>query len=253
MFKRFELARPYMEADRIINLPKLKTHEMMTITCAVKNLFGAVVGPEKAAWHLKAGADREMFARMLLEIYQLRKPDLNIVDAVTAMEGNGPGGGDPRHVGLLLAGVNPVAVDMIAGEIVGIPKKLLYVESAAAKLGLDGADRENVQTIGAPLEETIVGDFRLPHISDVQWGLPPFLKNRLRRHLTSRPFALADKCRLCGICRDACPPGAIEIRDGSLHIDHDRCISCFCCRELCPHGALGVREGRLMRFIKKYI
>ena len=253
MFKRFELARPYMEADRIINLPKLKTHEMMTITCAVKNLFGAVVGPEKAAWHLKAGADREMFARMLLEIYQLRKPDLNIVDAVTAMEGNGPGGGDPRHVGLLLAGVNPVAVDMIAGEIVGIPKKLLYVESAAAKLGLDGADRENVQTIGAPLEETIVGDFRLPHISDVQWGLPPFLKNRLRRYLTSRPFAFADKCRLCGICRDACPPGAIEIRDGSLHIDHDRCISCFCCRELCPHGALGVREGRLMRFIKKYI
>jgi uncharacterized protein (DUF362 family)/Pyruvate/2-oxoacid:ferredoxin oxidoreductase delta subunit len=253
MFKRFELARPYMEADRIINLPKLKTHEMMTMTCAVKNLFGAVVGPEKAAWHLKAGADREMFARMLLEIYLLRKPDLNIVDAVTAMEGNGPGSGDPRHVGLLLGGVNPVALDMIAGEIVGIPKKLLYVERTASKLGIDGADRENVQTTGVPLDETKVGGFRLPHISDVQWGLPSFLKNRLRRHLTSRPFALPDKCLLCGICRDACPPGAIEIRNGSLHIDYDRCIRCFCCRELCPHGALGVREGHLMRLIKKYI
>src|SRR6185369_5886248 len=69
MFRRFELARPYLEADRIINLPKLKTHEMMTLTCCVKNLFGAVVGTQKAAWHLKAGADRALFARMLLEIY----------------------------------------------------------------------------------------------------------------------------------------------------------------------------------------
>ena len=69
LFKRLEIARPYLEADRLINLAKLKTHEMMTMTCAVKNLFGAVVGTGKAGWHLKAGADREMFARMLLEIY----------------------------------------------------------------------------------------------------------------------------------------------------------------------------------------
>ena len=74
LFKSLELARPYLEADRVINLPKLKTHEMMTMTCAVKNLFGAVVGQAKAGWHLKAGADREMFARMLLEIYLLRPP-----------------------------------------------------------------------------------------------------------------------------------------------------------------------------------
>jgi len=72
--------RPYLEADRLINLPKLKTHEMMTMTCAVKNLFGAVVGAEKAGWHLKAGASREQFARLLLEIYLLKKPLLNIVD-----------------------------------------------------------------------------------------------------------------------------------------------------------------------------
>ncbi|HLO25930.1 MAG TPA: DUF362 domain-containing protein, partial [Geobacteraceae bacterium] len=127
LFKRFELARPYLEADRVINLPKLKTHEMMTMTCGVKNLFGAVVGHAKAGWHMKAGTDREMFARMLLEIYLLRPPDLTIVDAVSAMEGNGPGSGDPRDVGLLLAGINPVAVDVIAAEIAGIPKKLLFV------------------------------------------------------------------------------------------------------------------------------
>ena len=84
-FRSIRLARAYYEADKIINLPKLKTHEMMTMTCAVKNLFGAIVGVEKAGWHLKAGSSRQLFARMLLEIYLLKKPALNIVDAVQSM------------------------------------------------------------------------------------------------------------------------------------------------------------------------
>jgi len=252
MFKRFELARPYLEADRVINLPKLKTHEMMTMTCAVKNLFGAVVGHGKAAWHLKAGADKELFARMLLEIYLVRKPDLTIVDAVTAMEGNGPGSGDPREVGLLLAGVNPVSVDVIAAEIAGIPKKLLFVERAALKLGIAGADRATLQTVGVPLAEARVAPFRLPPLSDVQWGLPPFLKNRLRHYLTTRPCVVPEQCELCGVCVNACPPRAIEIKDGKLSFDYHRCIRCFCCRELCPHGALDVRTGALLKIIKKF-
>jgi uncharacterized protein (DUF362 family)/Pyruvate/2-oxoacid:ferredoxin oxidoreductase delta subunit len=252
MFKRFELARPYLEADRLINLPKLKTHEMMTMTCAVKNLFGAVVGTGKAVWHLKAGADRELFARMLLEIYLLRRPELTIVDAVTAMEGNGPGSGDPRQVGLLLAGTNPLAVDCIAAEIAGIPRKLLYVERQAEKLRLEGADRGGVTTVGLPLAEARVEGFRLPHISDVQFGLPLFLKNRLRHYLASRPLAIPEKCRLCGVCVTACPPQAIAVREGRLAFDYHRCIRCFCCRELCPDGALDVKEGTLLKYIKMF-
>ena len=252
LFKRFAVARPYMEADRLINLAKLKTHEMMTMTCAVKNLFGAIIGTGKAAWHLKAGVDREMFSRMLLEIYLLRKPDLNIVDAVVAMEGNGPGSGDPRQVGLLLGGINPVAVDAIAAECVGIPKKLLHIERMAEKLHLDGADRSDIKTVGTPPEEARVTGFRLPHISDVQFGLPSFLKNRLRHYLTSRPIAIPEKCHLCGVCVDACPPQAIAIKDGRLTFDYHRCIRCFCCRELCPDGALDVREGTLLKYLKKF-
>jgi uncharacterized protein (DUF362 family)/Pyruvate/2-oxoacid:ferredoxin oxidoreductase delta subunit len=251
LFKRFEVARPYMEADRLINLAKLKTHEMMTMTCAVKNLFGAVIGTGKAAWHLKAGSDREMFARMLLEIYLLREPELNIVDAITAMEGNGPGSGDPLHVGLLLGGINPLAVDIIAAECAGIPKKLLHIERIAAKLHLDGSDRDLIKTVGTPLDEARVRNFRLPHVSDVQFGLPAFLKKRLRHYLTSRPCAIPEKCKLCGVCVDACPPKAIAIKDGRLAFDYHQCIRCFCCRELCPDGALGVREGALSKYLKR--
>lgn len=250
-FRHFELARPYLEADRVINLPKLKTHEMMTMTCCVKNLFGAIVGTEKAAWHLKAGADKELFAEMLLDVYLLREPDLNIVDAVVAMEGDGPGSGDPRPVGLLLAGGNAVAVDVIAAEIAGIPKKLLYLENAARRLRLPGAAREEIVSLGVPLQEIELPPLALPHLSDAQFGLPGFLKNRLRSQFTSRPEVDLTKCELCGVCVRACPPAALRVEEGRLRFDYQRCIRCFCCRELCPHAALTLRDGWLLNLMKK--
>ena len=250
-FREFELARAYLEADRLINLPKLKTHEMMTMTCCVKNLFGAVVGTQKAAWHLKAGADKELFAEMLLEVYRLREPDLNIVDAIVAMEGNGPGSGDPCRVGLLLAGENAVAVDMIAAEIAGIPKKLLYLENAAHRLSLPGSQRDRIECRGLSPNEAACRPLRLPHLSDVQFGLPGFLKNRLRNQFTSRPEVVAERCQLCGVCVRACPPEAIRVEGGRLRFDYQRCIRCFCCRELCPHAALKLRDGWLLGLIKK--
>lgn len=248
-FKRIPLALQYLEAEKVINLPKLKTHEMMTITCGVKNLFGAVVGTAKAAWHLKAGADRDLFARLLVEIHQVRPPELTIVDAIVSMEGDGPGSGDPRFTGCLLAGPDALAVDRIAADIIGVPRRLRYVERAAEQMGVVP---ETVSVVGVPVDEVRVQGFRLPHISDVQFGLPTFLKDRLRHHLTSRP-APTEKCILCGICVNACPPKAMKIDHGRLDIDYRLCIRCFCCRELCPHAALTVKEGLVLKLIKRYL
>lgn len=250
-FRRIGLARPYLEADRVINLPKLKTHEMMTITCAVKNLFGAVVGPAKAGWHLKAGADRELFARVLVEVHQVRPPDLTIVDAIIGMEGNGPGSGDPRFIGALLAGPDAVAVDMAAADLLGIPPLLRYTERAAAELGLPGADRDQITLVGTPLPDLALKDFRPARITDAQFGLPGWLKKPLRNHLTARPRQNRERCVLCGACVAACPPQAMTIAGNRLVIDYDACIRCFCCRELCPHDALDVREGPLLSLAQK--
>lgn len=248
-FRSIRLARAYYEADKVINLPKLKTHEMMTMTCAVKNLFGAVIGTEKAVWHLKAGSSRQLFARLMLEIYQLRKPALNIVDAINAMEGNGPGNGDPIEVGLLIAGTNPVAVDVIAGKLAGIPPELLYIEREAVSMGLAGALFDDIAICGVPLTAIPQKRFRLPVGLDVQFGLPPFLTKALKNHLTSYPKADTATCALCGICRDACPPGAITIKNSALSIDNARCIRCWCCRELCPHDAMLVKRGLLLKVL----
>ena len=248
-FRRITVAKAYWEADKVINLPKLKTHEMMTMTCAVKNLFGAVVGAEKAGWHLKAGASREHFARLLLEIYLLKKPVLNIVDAVLAMEGDGPGSGDPLQLNALIAGVNPVAVDLVVGRIARIPSELLYVEREAEAMGLSGACHGDVETVGKSVKIFTKRPFNLPAGIDVQFGLPGFLKKGLRHHLTARPVADTKRCVLCGICRDACPPGIITIKNSALSIDAGRCIRCWCCRELCPHDAMKVQRGLLLRLV----
>ena len=246
VFRRIMLARAYMQADKVINLPKLKTHEMMTMTCAVKNLFGAVVGTEKAGWHLKAGASRQRFARLLLEIYLLKKPALNIVDGIVAMEGNGPGGGDPLAFGVLLAGVNPVAVDVIAARLAGIPPDLLYVEQEARAMDIAGSRFEEIALCGTPPEQFEAVSFRLPGGLDTRFGLPVFLAEALKKQLTSFPAADKKTCVLCGVCRDACPPAAITIKNSALSVDNARCIRCWCCRELCPHDAMTVKRGVLL-------
>ena len=249
LFRRITIARAYWEADKIINLPKLKTHEMMTMTCAVKNLFGAVVGTEKAAWHLKAGASRQQFARLLLEICLLKKPTLNIVDAVVAMEGDGPGGGDAVSLNALIAGVDPVAVDVVAARLAGIAQDLLPIEREAKRMGLSGANRAGVKLVGTSLERFAREPFRLPKGLDTQFGLPEFIKKRLKRYLTARPYVDKERCVLCGVCRDSCPPRVITIQNSALSIDEGRCIRCWCCRELCPQSAMEVRPSVLMKLV----
>ncbi len=250
-FRRISLAKAYWEADKIINLPKLKTHEMMTMTCAVKNLFGAVVGTEKAGWHLKAGSSRQQFARLLLDIYLLKKPVLNIVDAIVAMEGDGPGSGDPVIINALVAGASPLAVDLVAAQLACLPAELLYVQLEAERMGLEGSDRNELEIVGDSLGSFEKRPFRLPKGSDLQFGLPGFLKDGLKRYLTSLPSVDKKLCLLCGICRDACPPKVIKIKNSALSIDEERCIRCWCCRELCPHDAMGIKSGRLAKIIKK--
>lgn len=248
-FRQLELSRTYLEADVVINLPKLKTHEMMVLTCAVKNLFGAVVGAAKAGLHLTAGRSRELFAGLLLEIAHTRPVALTIVDGVLAMEGNGPNSGTPRQLGLFLAGENPVAVDTVAAHIAGIPPELLPVEQEARRRGLPGTELTKIEICGELPLSLAVPPFRLPEGMDVQFGLPGFVKKILRNQLSSLPVADPTLCVLCGICRDACPPGAITLQKNALKIHSGRCIRCWCCRELCPHHALLVKKGLLLRLL----
>lgn len=247
----FDLARDIVEAEVIINLPKLKTHQMMGMTGAVKNLFGAIVGLRKAHVHLQAGADKGSFALLLLELAEEIRPALTIVDGVLAMEGDGPGSGEPIQLGVLLAGIEPMAVDVVAAELTGLAPESIWTWVVARRSGRPWTSLHDIELCGAPLAGLRPRAFKPAKDTAVHFGVPKLLQRPLRRALSARPVVDKKKCRRCGICVESCPPHAMAIRNNRLLIDDERCILCFCCHELCPYGALHSQQGLILRLSQK--
>jgi uncharacterized protein (DUF362 family)/Pyruvate/2-oxoacid:ferredoxin oxidoreductase delta subunit len=245
-FRQLEVASEALEADVIINLPKLKTHQMMGYTGAVKNLFGLVVGMRKVRLHLQAGTDKAFFALMLLELAERFKPALSIMDAVVGMEGNGPGNGDPVQLGALLASADPLALDTVATAMVGLPEQRVWTQRVARQTGRQGISLADIQLFGTSLADLKTTRFRPAKNSDVNFGLPAPVKNLLKNAITAQP-EIGQDCQLCGHCVTHCPPQAMNMEKNGIKIDYGRCIRCFCCQELCPHGAITTRQGLLLK------
>ena len=243
-FGQIEIARKALEADVVINLPKLKTHTLMLLTLGVKNLFGCIVGLRKPQWHLRSGIDREMFARLLVQIYQAINPSITIVDGILALEGQGPGkGGIPRHLGIIAGGQNAFAVDQVICSLLGVDPDELPTYRAGRSLGLVG---EAVYVNG---EFSIVDNFVLPDLEPMTLGRKP-LRGWMRKHLLQRPVVDDGRCNRCGECWQYCPAKAISPDTKAIYFDYDSCIRCYCCIEICPHGALRAAStlpGRILR------
>ncbi|HEX9949832.1 MAG TPA: DUF362 domain-containing protein [Thermodesulfobacteriota bacterium] len=248
-FRRFELAKAVLEADVVINLPKVKTHSQTLLTLGVKNIFGCIPGMRKAQWHLKAGIDHAYFAAMLAELAQIVKPCLTIADGIIGMEGDGPGNGDPRLLGLILASGNPFALDTTICRIIGVPPEDLLTIQAARERGFAGTDPKQIKILGQRLEDIGVSPFRLPGRFDMQWGLPGFIKRPLKNVFVPKPRVDEALCVQCGVCAEVCPPEAISVGAKGVQIDYRRCIRCYCCQEVCPEGAMRLQEGWIRRLV----
>jgi len=249
-FQRFEIARAVHEADAVINLPKLKTHGMTTLTGAVKNLFGCIPGKRKVQWHFNTGVNHELFAQMLVELCMLIKPRLSIMDAVIGMEGNGPGSGDPRSIGVVLAGADAVSVDVVSSVLVGVLPERLPIIRAAATAGIGETRLDRITILGEPLARAAIKNFRLPPQVHTEWPLPEWLRGSLKNALTTKPMINHAVCLQCNICQDHCPQGAITTKEKKLEIRYRDCIRCFCCQEFCPHGAITVGKGWALKMIR---
>lgn len=244
-FKRIEIARDAIEADLLINLPKLKTHTQMLMTLGVKNLFGCVVGLKKPEWHFRTGINRELFAALLVNIHHALKPAVTLLDGILAMEGQGPGrSGTPREIGILTASSDAYALDSVICKMIGLPSDSVYTNKAARKMGLLPGE---IEVIGPAPQ---VRDFRLPEITPIVFG-PKALHGLMRRHLVQRPLA-DDSCRQCGECWRYCPAGAMSRGSRGIRIDYEKCIRCYCCIEVCPEGALRAAEPFLGKAIRKF-
>jgi uncharacterized protein (DUF362 family)/NAD-dependent dihydropyrimidine dehydrogenase PreA subunit len=240
----FFVSKPVLEADVIINLPKLKTHSLTLLTCAVKNIFGVIPGFRKGEFHKRYPKPGE-FAEMLVNLYGLVTPSLCIVDAIVAMEGNGPSSGNPFDLGLLIAGEDGVAVDVVAARTVGFKDGFIDTIRIAAEIGLGEGDYGRIDLIGDGIETRAV-DFELPS-NRVKKLIPRPLVKIIAPLVWVKPIIDPARCTGCAFCFESCPVNAIERKDSVYEIKEGECVRCLCCHELCPESSIDIKLSPLAK------
>ena len=247
--RRFAFSDWLRSCDAVINFCKLKSHGMMGMTAAVKNLYGVIPGTYKSEYHFQH-ADPMNFADMLVDLNEYVRPRLCLCDAVEIMEGNGPTMGTPRHLGLLLADSDPYRLDRLCAALLGMNEREIPYLEAAKRRGLLPAAAPEIAEAAAPY---VLRDFQRSGAtaswfarSENDRGVKKALKKGLYLIFSSRPAPAAD-CTGCGKCARDCPAAAITIVNGRAQIDRSACIRCFCCQEFCPTGAMKARRSFLAR------
>jgi uncharacterized protein (DUF362 family)/Pyruvate/2-oxoacid:ferredoxin oxidoreductase delta subunit len=273
---RLDVINPLLEVDAVINLPKLKTHNLTVLSMGVKNLFGLVPGALKIGYHSKL-VDRQLFCEGLLDLMLFVKPVLTVLDAIVCMEGEGPTGGDPRQIGAIVSGGDPLAIDTVGAALVGVDPLDVVTTRLAVARGLTSGNVEDLSVLGDSLEGLQVRDFRQGIDAPLDPGLipaplrflvrvatPPTINDQpdtgtsrafralaqswIWKQLVARPRA-TERCIACGFCVKHCPVNAIEIVNGRARMDGAVCIRCYCCHELCPHDAIDLYKPLLGRMV----
>lgn len=241
----FHLITPIVEADYIINICKLKTHAMTGYSGGIKNLFGTIPGLEKPQMHYR-WPEIEDFSNMLLELAQTVAPQLTVIDAIDAMEGNGPTGGTSHPLHMLLAAKDFYTQDCFAAKLMGLEPTEIVMLRQALENGL--ARPKELALVGDPVPEGL-SPFQKPDTIKLDFtnGVPKFLRKPFMlvasRLLKSYPQLTPEKCVGCGKCAESCPAHVIKIENRKAKFRRKGCISCFCCQEMCPMKAISVKKA----------
>ncbi len=238
--RAFSLIDPILQADLVINLCKLKTHCMTTLSGGVKNLFGCVPGLMKPELHCRFPR-REEFCGMLVDLCETVRPGITFCDAVVSMEGDGPSGGVPVETEYTFCSENPYALDSLLCRFGGFDEGTVETQAAAKRRGL-WAEPEPV---GDVLE---VHPLKMPQSKPVDFmnQVPAALRRPakyLMEHVAApRPVIQKRLCVGCGKCAESCPAKAIDLQEKKAGIRAKDCIRCFCCHEMCPVKAIRIRR-----------
>lgn len=240
------------EMDKIINLCKLKTHQLMYMTLCVKNMYGIIPGLKKVEYHATAGRDRYLFASMLVDLFRTKTPALNIVDGILGLEGNGPGtDGEPVKLGYLVIGEDGFAVDRVIPPLVGVNPDKVYTNAVYKEAILKG--REPAIEILGDDPKSVYKKIKTPPDESMRpKGAFSALINVIKDNATAKPWFVKSRCTGCKICVTHCPVNALEYKgkEKGVICDYSLCIRCFCCHEMCPDHAIDTKRGFLSFLIK---
>ena len=257
-YKSFKVTNYVNTVDKVINLPKLKTHGLMYMTLAVKNMLGTVAGTGKPSYHMRAGRDKLLFARMLVDLYMAKPPALNILDGIIGMEGNGPGGGEPVNTGVIVMSENGFALDYVVPQIVGINPDRVYTNIVYKKNILKGVAMD-VEIKGEKIADVLYTGFKPVADADESGKqmnrgvVSGFIYKVIMDLITPKQIYLKSPCTGCLSCVKACPVDALVYDEKKKRIicDYDKCIRCFICQEICPQKAIVIREPFIGKLLNK--
>jgi uncharacterized protein (DUF362 family)/NAD-dependent dihydropyrimidine dehydrogenase PreA subunit len=253
--KVFKIAKGVLESDGLVSISKLKTHGFARMTGTIKNQFGCVPGTLKGEFHVKI-PDANNFAKMLVDLNMFLKPRLFVMDGIMAMEGNGPRGGTPKQMNVLLFSSDPVALDATVCRIVDLNPEFVPTTKFGKEAGLGTYIESEIEIVGDKIEDFYKKDFNV-----VREPVKPYNTNTALRYLQNmlvpKPVIRSEKCIKCGVCVKMCPVDEkpVNWHDGDKskvpsHI-YKKCIRCFCCQELCPESAIDLKVPLIRKFIGK--
>lgn len=240
--KQINVSNAVLDCDILINLPRFKTHAYAGISGAIKNMFGIVVGPGKAKLHFATPRLND-FHELLVDLYQVRIPDLIIMDGIYAMQGMGPTAGPLKKIDKILASTDGVALDATMARMMGFDIEPLKHILVAAERNIGVYKEEDIEVIG---DDSVIDDFELPISYGVEVkATAPKLDGLLDLYKlgnTAPNFCKPENCVKCGECFKSCPVQAITMEPYPT-IDRKKCISCFCCTELCQKECFEYIDG----------
>jgi uncharacterized protein (DUF362 family)/Pyruvate/2-oxoacid:ferredoxin oxidoreductase delta subunit len=251
VLKNSFISQLVLDADYILNIPKLKTHSFTIYTGAIKNMFGIIPYGLRLKYH-REYIWNDIFSQMLVDIYGQTRPHLNIMDAVMAMEGEGPSAGTMKRVGAVLASRDAVALDAVATKIVGFDPREIFTTYHAHERGLGIGDIKYIQILGERLEDFRISNFKHSAfaLGLFRNSLPSFLYAYFQEHLKLIPEVLRKKCTTCLECIDICPKEAIDLYKDIAWINESKCINCMCCHEVCRYQSINLKQSKVGKIIR---
>ena len=245
----YYISKQVLDADFIINVPKIKTHGLTVFTCAIKNMYGVVPGLKKTEHHKEAPKPSD-FSKLVVDIFSLSKPGLNIVDGVIGMDGMGPSAGNPKELGMILASTDAIALDSYICHILSKYPMKVPTTKIAYENGLGEADINKIEIMGHNPE--IRKDFKWPpNLASSLDMIPSSIAKGLMKFYWSRPAIDSDLCTNCKTCVKSCPVEALI--DGAYipEFDYPECINCLCCAEMCPEKAVHLEKSALTKLFSR--